>query len=150
MSHLHPCNVQVDIGGVAIDIHVTFGWHVFTDEKQRGVPFLWHGQTRYFCRQRYNTSFAVRDFVQTKLIDTYARPFIDYYRNEQYFCIEGADLAIFMTVRKPENTDGRLKLNVVSAYEVDQWGRTTLPKGKAYKMRYVLDRRHQGHTMLGK
>lgn len=52
------------------------------------------------------------------------------------------DYAMFLTLRKPQNTVNELKCRVVSAYSVDQWGKAGLPTwAKIRTMGYVLDRR---------
>ena len=41
MAHLHPFTTGVQVGSRQIDLHVTFGWHVFTDEKGNGFAEVW-------------------------------------------------------------------------------------------------------------
>jgi hypothetical protein len=40
------------------------------------------------------------------------------------------EVAIFFSLHKKGNTENTLKLMVISAYEVAEWGKSSLPKGK--------------------
>lgn len=149
MTHLHPFEMSTVIGDVDVRLSVNFGWHVFTDEKGQGKPFRWGdgSEERYFSVGRYNTSHQTAQFVRERMVTAYVRPYFDKSQNENYFCLDTDDLAIFLAVHKSSEEANLLKCRVISAYEVDQWGREGLPKGKAYKMRYVLDMRNQGHSV---
>lgn len=147
MSHLHPFNLTAEIGGKQVEIQVTFGWHVFTDEKNRGKPIRQGDEERYFSISRYNTSHTAVEFIQKRMISSYVRPYFDKNTNENYFCLDVHDFAVFMAVHKAHDAEDTLKCRVISAYDVDEWGRPGLPRTKAYKMRYVLDVRNQGLTV---
>ena len=63
---------------------------------------------------------------------------------QRYFCLDLHDYAIFFSISKPADTSNQLKLRVISAYEVDNWGRHSLPKGKPFNVRYILQKRNEG------
>lgn len=42
-----------------------------------------------------------------------------------------------MEIRKPEGSDNSLRIHIVTAYTLDDWG--TVNKGKNLKFRYVLE-----------
>jgi hypothetical protein len=144
MSHLHPFEMETEIGGEALKIQVNFGWHVFTDEKGNGKLIRQGKEERYFSRDRYDTSPQAVSFIKERLIAAYGRPYYDKKRNENYFCLDEGDYALFLAIHKSDAEENSLKCRVISAYEVDSWGRDGLPKGKSYKMRWVLSRRNQG------
>jgi hypothetical protein len=59
--------------------------------------------------------------------------------------MDAHEYAIFFEIRKPQNMDNFLRLNVVSAYEVETWGRGGMPsKGPLLNVRYVLEKRNEG------
>ncbi|GAE50577.1 hypothetical protein [Xanthomonas arboricola] len=77
----------------------------------------------------------------------FARPYTTKW-GQQYFVMDITDYAIFLTLRKPQNTVNELKCHVVSAYSVDQWGKAGLPTwAKIRTMGYVLDRRERGEQI---
>lgn len=145
MGHLHPFNLNVNVAGRKIEIEVSFGLHVFTDEKETGPLIIHRGERRYFSTSRYNDSFQLGAFLQQRFAEGHARVYRHRTGGQKYFVFDVNDYAIFMTIRKPMNTSNLLKLLIVSAYTVDPWGRTSLPsRAKLHRMAYVLDMREQG------
>lgn len=145
MNHLHPFTTGVKVGSRQIDLHVTFGFHVFTDEKGKGAEINLNGERRFFCPARHADSHQAVHFMQTRVHETYTRPYIAPSKNQQFFVMDIHDYAIFLAIQKPVGTINELKCKVVSAYTVDQWGRHSLPtRAKLQKMSFVLDRREQG------
>lgn len=67
---------------------------------------------------------------------------------EQYHYMEIHDYAIFFDISIPAGEPDTIKIKVVSAYNVDAWGRSSLPKGKRFKLGWVLSRRIQGFKIL--
>jgi len=149
MTHLHPFELTTPIGDADVRVAVNFGWHVFTDEKGNGKPFRWGdgSEDRYFSPRRHATSYQAAEFMRERMIAAYVRPCFDKGQNENYFHLDTDDLAIFLAVHKATEEANFLKCRVISAYEVDRWGREGLPKGRSYKMRYVLDMRNKGHSV---
>jgi len=62
--------------------------------------------------------------------------------------MEVYDYAIFFDINKPKDSDNVLKIKVISAYEVDQWGKNSLPKGKAKRIKWILGQRNKGLSAL--
>ncbi|XXA33164.1 hypothetical protein WDL38_10315 [Xanthomonas arboricola pv. pruni] len=147
LTHLHPFTVPVPVGSRVISLHVTFGFHVFTDEKGNGKPLTHRGENRFFCKTRCLDSHQAVCFLQNQMATAFARPYTTKW-GQQYFVMDITDYAIFLTLRKPQNTVNELKCHVVSAYSVDQWGKAGLPTwAKIRTMGYVLDRRERGEQI---
>lgn len=145
LAHLHPFIATVPVGSRHIDVHVTFGFHVFTDEKGNGDEINFRGERRFFCPVRHSDSHQAAHFMQTRLHEAYTRPYIAPSKNQQFFVMDIQDYAMFLAIQKPQGTTNQLKCRVVSAYTVEQWGRHSLPtRAKLQKMSFVLDRREQG------
>jgi hypothetical protein len=151
LDHLHPIERTITVGGKDISIHFSFGYHVFTDEKRDGVRVQLTSrphEERYFCINRYQSSFQLIDFINRRLETCYIVPY--YYDDgaEQYFHLDIDGYAIFATIQQAAGAADTLKFHVISAYEVDSWGKDGLPRGKAYKLRYVLQQRNEGTNVL--
>lgn len=67
--------------------------------------------------------------------------------SQRYYCLDLHDYAIFFSISKPQNTTNRLKLRIISVYEVAEWGRPKLPKGKLHNVRYILEMRNAGKSV---
>ena len=148
MAHLHPFTTGVQVGSRQIDLHVTFGWHVFTDEKGNGMRMTRGPETRFFCPQRYVDSHQAPPFIQNQMAAGYVRPFIAKGSGQMFFVFDIANYAMFFTFQKPPGTTNELKCHLVSAYSVNQWGLSGLPtRAKLRKMGYVLDRRERGEVI---
>ncbi|MGN7746959.1 hypothetical protein ACTJJN_13085 [Pseudomonas sp. 22515] len=147
MAHLQPTVRTYQLPVCDVSVEFTFGFHCFTDNKENG-PLLRHPRTneeRYFCATRYDQSKQLLEFIDKRFIDAKVRTHFGGVNNSRYFCLDTHEYAIFFEIRKPANQDNFLRLNVVSAYEVDQWGRSSMPsKGSLLNVRYVLEKRNLG------
>ena len=145
--HLDPFDLYAQIGGEDVRIVFTFGFHIFTDEKGNGVTLTHQGETRSFCKQRFQDSFQAVHFLQNRLLDSYTTPYVTKKGRQQFFCLDLYDYALFLTVQKSQDAENELKCRVVSAYSLDQWGKHSIPRGKAVRMRYVLDKKNRGEKI---
>lgn len=146
MVHLQPFEMDFDVAGQTVTVHFEFGFHCFTDDKGHG-QLLWHrGEKRYFCPDRYECSKQLEPYIRKRFYEGKVAAFYSD-NNQRFFCLDVHDYAIFFSISKPNQTTNRLKLRVVSAYDVATWGRSSLPRGKVYNVRYVLERRNAGETL---
>jgi hypothetical protein len=51
-----------------------------------------------------------------------------------------------MEIRKPQDRNNSLRIHVVTAYTLDEWG--TVNKGRNLRFRYVLEQRLQGKKIV--
>ena len=148
MVHLHPFTTGVQVGTRQIDLHVTFGWHVFTDEKGGGLKIDRGQETRFFCPQRHADSHQAVPFIQNHMGGAYVRPFVAKGSGQMFFVFDIPNYAMFFTLQKPQGTTNELKCHLASAYAVSNWGQGGLPTwAKLRKMGYVLDRRERGEPI---
>jgi len=146
MAHLHPFEMEFQIADDLVTVRFEFGFHCFTDDKGHGEQIYHKGERRYFCAERYHCSQQLHDYIRKRFFDGLAVPhFVK--NNQRYFCLDLHDYAIFFSISKPQGTTNRLKLRVISAYEVDSWGRPTLPRGKPHNVRYILEMRNAGKSV---
>lgn len=143
MGHLSPFSMIHKISDTDVTFNVSFGNHVFTDNKETG-PLLYSKQKRYFSQERYERSLELADLIKQNFIDSYVVPYIDKQNNETYHYMEIYDYSIFFDIRK--QGEHVLKLVIISAYEVDDWGRSSIPKGDAVRARYIAHLRLRGET----
>ncbi len=148
LSHLQSATVEVSVDGKDVKLHVSYGHHCFTDQKQNG-RCLFKKDERYWCHSRYERSKELPSIIADELPNNYAIPHMTP-NGESYHYMAVHDYAIFFTITKPVGTDNELKLRVISAYELDGWGRGTLPKGKPKKVRWILSERLQGRSILNR
>jgi len=144
MEHLRPFSQGLEVDDRLVTIHFTFGFHCFTDDKGNGPLQFYKGERRYFCSMRYECSTQLSSWIDKRLLDCQVRLITDKSRGRRYFCMDLHDYAIFFDIRKPQDTENELKLHVISAYEVDNWGRPHLPKGKQHNLSWVIGMRAQG------
>lgn len=146
MAHLQPFSMMFDVAGEQVTVNFEFGFHCFTDDKGHGQQITFRGERRYFCAQRYDCSNQLESYIRKRFFEGMAVP---HYAgdNQRYFCLDLHDYAIFFSISKPINTTNLLKLRVISAYEVANWGRHSLPKGKPHNVRYILEMRNAGKTV---
>lgn len=147
--HLSPSTYKTNIGGKDVEIQITYNNHCFTDEKENGPVLFNEGRrTRYWSQERYDASQDLPGIIAHALdSNAYCVP---HYSgdNEQYHYIEAGDYAVFFNLNKPDNTEDQLKLKVVSAYPIEEWGKGAIPKGSPYKINYVFSLRLQGESVL--
>lgn len=146
MAHLQPFEMTFDVAGEQVNVKIEFGFHCFTDDKGNGELLYFKKERRYFCGDRYHCSTQLRDYIERRFYHGLAVP---YYveNNQRYFCLDLHDYAIFFSISKPQNTTNKLKLRVISAYDVATWGRHTLPRGKPQNVRYILEMRNAGKNV---
>lgn len=147
LAHLNPFSIVEELDGVPTTLLVTFGHHCFTDKKGKG-PLLYAKEQRYWCEDRYRLSFDLPKLISEGFVHKYAIAFLDRNNAEQYHYTEIYDYVIFFDINKAQNIEDTLKIKIVSAYEIASWGRETLPKGKAKRIRWILSRRRQGMQTL--
>lgn len=140
LSHLSTFTMYVDVDGKPIELEVSFLNHCFSDEKG-GVRLPFKYEERYWSEDRYQSSFQLRGLIEAKFMSSYAIPYLNKKQNEQYHYMESYDYAIFFDINKPKGSVDKLKLKIVSAYELDPWGSDTVPTGKAKKVSWILSRR---------
>lgn len=147
MKHLAPFKFLAAISGIdaPVQISVTFGTHVFTDQKENG-PELFPG--RYFCLERYTASINLPALLSDQLLLAHVVPHVNKTNNENYFYSTIDDYVVFFDLRKDDSHKNGLKLVVISAYEVDAWGKGSLPKGTPVKFSFVTYLRLNGKTYL--
>ncbi len=145
LKHLHPFSFEITIDNVAVKISVAFSNHCFTDKKGEGNPLMGN---RYFCEARYQCSLDLPRILKEHLINGHIVPHFDRNSNEVYYYAHVFDYAIFFDLRPDTNNPGGLIMFVTSAYELDQWGKGTVPKGTAVKFGYIGHLRLNGETYL--
>lgn len=146
MSHLQPFTHVFRIDEVDITIHFSFGFHCFTDEKGDGKLIFNRGERRYFSPDRWEASKELGPWICDRMLE--ARVTLHHSSNQRrYFCLDLYDYALFFQITKPNGTENTLKILVISAYTVDQWGRSGLPKGQNHNLSWVLSQRAKGITL---
>ena len=146
LSHLQPFSHEVEIDGQPVTLLVTFGSHCFTDEKENG-PILFKKDGRYWSENRYQLSLQLPSIIRDRFIASYAVAYINKGVGEQYHYMEVYDYAIFFDINKP-NIPDTLRIKVVSAYEVESWGKGSIPKGEPKKIKWILSQRVQGKSTI--
>lgn len=152
MGHLQPFFVEsLNINGTPLKLRITFSHHVFTDEKGNGHMIKINNEERFFCRDRYDLSHELPKLIVKSLEDrsTYVTAFKTK-KGERYYHLFITDYVVFMELRKPAQTDNMLRLHIVSAYGLENWGRSKLPNGTSYRFHYVLEKRLKGESVLKK
>jgi len=145
LAHLQPFTEVFRIEEVDITITFTFGFHCFTDEKGNGKWIDNRGERRSFAPDRWNASKELQGWIRERMLDATVKLYHDEKRQRRYFCLDIYDYALFLQITKPHNTENTLKMMVISAYEVDEWGRSGLPhKGPRHNLSWVLSQRAQG------
>ncbi|MBO2618329.1 hypothetical protein [Shewanella algae] len=148
LSHLTPFGITVDINGTQVSVVFSYHNHVFTDKKAAGEKLRIQGETRYWSEDRYELSRTLPELIRAQFLDKYAVPYLNKDSNEQYHYMEIHDYAIFFEISTPTKSPNELRVKIISAYEPDRWGAGTLPKGKAYKVRWILSKRYNGEFVL--
>lgn len=147
MTHLHPQLHKVNVSGEQAELEISFGFHVFTDQKQVGKVMNFRGETRYFCQERYEGSKTIVNRILSAIAEgEYITAFISKGKGQRYYHLNHHNDFILMEIRKPKGKDNFLRIHVVTAYTLDEWG--TVNKGKNLKFRYVLEQRLQGKKIV--
>lgn len=147
LSHLEPFQMVVDINGRPVTLHFSFYNHCYTDEKGE-IPMHFAHEERYWSEDRYQDSLNLRQLLEQNFLQNYAVVYLNRKRAEQYHIMEIHDYAIFFDINKPEHIENALKIKIISAYTVDQWGKPTLPRKNPKKVRWILSQRLQGLSAL--
>lgn len=146
MAHLQPFDLVYDIAGEEVTVKFEFGLHCFTDDKGNGHLIQHRGERRYFCSERHYCSTQLVEYIHKRFFEGLAVPYyVD--NNQRYFCLDLHEYAIFFSISKPQGTKNLLKLRIISAYELANWGRPKLPKGKPHNVRYILEMRNAGKSI---
>jgi len=145
MKHLAPFTFMAELANIPGPVQLTISYsnHVFSDQKGNGPAV---SADRFFCADRYAASLNLPRMLTTNLLASYIVPHINKSNNEMYHYMEVHDYAIFFDLRKDNSHPNGLKLYVVSAYEVNQWGRHSIPKNKPVKFAFVAHLRLNGQT----
>lgn len=138
LEHIWPHEITFSHNDISALIRVTYGFHVYTDEKESGDELTYKNETRYFSPQRYELSFQLPDYIETMINNCNVTVYRSHKGHEQLFHLTTLDYALFFTLRKPQNEDNVLKLHLISAYEVESWGRSSLPRGKNYHWSFII------------
>ncbi|MEY0874474.1 hypothetical protein, partial [Providencia manganoxydans] len=77
----------------------------------------------------------LRELITTNFMDNHVVIYKNKKDNESYYYSEKYDYAIFFNMAKIDNNT--LKMKVISAYEVDSWGKSTLPRGNKITASYL-------------
>lgn len=145
LAHLQPFTQAFRIYERDITIHFSFGFHCFTDEKDDGKLIVNRGERRYFSPNRWEASKELKPWILERMLDARVTLYHDPKRQRRYFSMDIYDYALFFQITKPDHTIDTLKILVISAYPVDQWGRSGLPrKGPHHNLSWVLSQRAQG------
>lgn len=153
LTHLRPFNHSTVIDGESVNLHITFGHHCFTDEKEYGPRLFKDGSGRYWSKDRYHSSLQLPELLKKVFSSpstSYAVPYLNKNSNELYHYMEvREDYAVFFDINKPSSPEDLLKIKIISAYELDQWGRGTLPrKHHPLKIGWILSKRIRGEYLL--
>ena len=146
LTHLQTSLLDVEVDGDSVKLHVSYANHCFTDKKENG-PMLFKGERRYWCHERYERSKELPGLIKAKLLDHYAIPYMTK-SGESYHYMETFDYAIFFSLSKPTGTTNELNMRINSAYELDEWGKGSLPKGKPKRVSWILSQRLKGQSVL--
>lgn len=147
MKHLHPQLHKIDVSGTQVEIEISFGFHVFTDQKQVGKMINFRGEERHFCLERYEGSKTIVQRILSAIENgEYITAFISKGQGQRYYHLNHHDDFILMEIRKPGDKENFLRIHVVTAYTLDEWG--TVNKGKNLRFRYVLEQRLQGKKIV--
>ncbi|EJN39335.1 hypothetical protein ACOQNQ_10565 [Pseudomonas juntendi] len=143
MAHLQPFTHVFRVDESDITIHFTFGFHCFTDEKGDGGLIFNRGERRNFSPSRWEASKDLRGWICERMLDAQVTLHLSS-NQRRYFCLDIYDYALFFQITKPGNTTNELKVVIISAYPLDQWGRSMMPKGKNHNLSWVLGQRVKG------
>ncbi len=147
LSHLNGIEHYVYVNNKQVKLIFTFLNHCYTDEKG-DVEMPFKHERRYWSEERYQQSLQLPTLLAKEFTEKYAIAYRTRKGAEQYHYMEIHDYAIFFDISIPAGEPDTIKIKVVSAYNVDAWGRSSLPKGKRFKLGWVLSRRIQGFKIL--
>jgi len=124
LGHLDPFTLNVNYEGANYRVHIQFGHHCFTEEREDWhLPdrkYEYDGETRSFCTVRYKASVKLPNIVQG-LVDKSVYVGKEY----NYFVLRNHDLlgnappyAVFFSVDRSRNKKkGDAFMRIQSAYQ---------------------------------
>lgn len=151
LTHFNANTVKIKIDDEFYNASLEFGCHCFTDEKENGPFYCIEGEhTRYWSQQRYDDSLGLPSIIKRALLNhsTYVIPFKSKSGGaEQYHYLDDGYFAIFFYVNSIDITQKTMKIYIVSAYDKTTYN-GNLPKGKPYKLSWILSKRVKGEFVL--
>lgn len=147
LSHLNPFTMNITVDDVEIELNVSFYHHCFTDEKG-GERMPFRNEERYWSEDRYILSHQLPDLIRASFKEKYAVVYRNKKGTEQYHYMEVNDYAIFFDINKPIDKEDTLKVKIISAYELAAWGKSSLPKGKPKKIKWIIGQRNKNLPAL--
>lgn len=152
LTHLNPQQFQIKIAEDFYTATLQFGNHCFTDEKENGPLFSTRDRKDGSCEYRYFSKDRFLDTQQLPLIlktiftensSYYVIPFKTKTSEEQYHYLDNGYFAIFFYINKIDTVNKTLNIYVISAYDKTTYT-SNLPRGKAFKLSFVLFTRITG------
>ena len=148
LSHLNAYQFTSLISQKVVTIHVEYhSNHVFTDVKGTGYKIYANGELRYFCLQRYQDSKLLPKLIKEDLLSEYVYVYKSR-KGEAIYYKTFLDYVVFVTLSRSSSNVIRLK--VISAYTLDEWGKQTLPHGRLYRLRFVIAEKLEKRGVLKK
>lgn len=157
LTHLNPTQFYIEIDGTDFLATLQFGHHCFTDEKENGPLFSKRQrkdgsyEERFFSIARYSDTQQLPNILKNILIKNrsyYVVPFRPKHSNdEQYHYLDDGYYAIFFYINKVNIINRTLNIYVISAYDRTTYS-SNLPKGKAFKLSWVLSKRMKGEKVI--
>lgn len=155
LTHLNPQQFQIEIDEGLYTVTLQFGNHCFTDEKENGPLFNTRKRKdgsceyRYFSKDRFLDSKQLPHILKTIFTENssyYVVPFKREDNIEQYHYLDNGYFAIFFYINKIDTVNKTLSIYVISAYDKTTYS-SNLPRGKAFKLSFVLFKRINGEYL---
>lgn len=157
LTHLNPSHFCIEIDGVEFSATLQFSNHCFTDEKENGPLFSRRlrkngsYEERFFSIVRYEDTKILPNILRNILIENrsyYVVPFRPKHSNdEQYHYLDNGYYAIFFYINNIDLIKKTFNIYVISAYDKTTYS-SNLPKGKAFKLSWVLSKRVKGEKVI--
>ena len=155
LTHLNPQQFQIEISGDFYTATLQFGNHCFTDEKENGPLFSkklrkdGSYEYRYFSKNRFLDTQQLPHILKSIFIENSSYYVIPFKRanDEQYHYLDNGYFAIFFYLNKIDKVNKTLNIYVISAYDKTTYT-SNLPRGKAFKLSFVLFKRTKGEYLI--
>ncbi|HHF7277107.1 TPA: hypothetical protein ACPSFP_001760 [Haemophilus influenzae] len=155
LTHLNPQQFQIKIAEDFYTANLQFGNHCFTDEKENGPLFSTKlrkdgsYEYRYFSKNRFLDTQQLPDILKTIFTENSSYYVIPFKRanDEQYHYLDNGYFAIFFYLNKIDIVNKTLNIYVISAYDKTTYT-SNLPKGKPFKLSFVLFKRTKGEYLI--
>lgn len=156
LTHLNPQQFQIKITEDFYTATLQFGNHCFTDEKEKGPLFSTKlrkdgsCEYRYFSKDRFLDTKQLPHILKSIFIENssyYVIPFKTKTSEEQYHYLDNGYFAIFFYINKIDTVNKTLNIYVISAYDKTTYS-SNLPRGKAFKLSFVLFKRTKGEYLI--